>query len=83
MSKRPQAFGKYRPGATVSRSFRPASSRVACTPSGPAAPAIPDPERYDYGSHLILAAGWAALFGTSGFLAQGRSSRALAPMARM
>ena len=49
-------------------------------PSGPAAPAIPEPERYDYGSHLILAAGWAALFGTGGFLAQGRSSRALVPM---
>ncbi len=49
-------------------------------PSGPAAPAIPEPERYDYGSHLILAAGWAALFGAGGFLAQGRSSRALAPM---
>ena len=49
-------------------------------PSGPAAPAIPDPERYDYGSHLILAAGWAALFGAGGFLAQGRSPRALVPM---
>jgi uncharacterized membrane protein len=49
-------------------------------PSGPAAPAIPEPERYDFGSHLILAAGWAVLFGTSGFLAQGRSSRALVPM---
>src|SRR4029077_9754945 len=49
-------------------------------PSGPAAPAIPEPERYDYGTHLILAAGWAGLFGIAGFLAQGRSSRALAPM---
>jgi uncharacterized membrane protein len=49
-------------------------------PSGPAAPAIPEPERYDFGSHLILAAGWAALFGAGGFLAQGRSSRALVPM---
>jgi uncharacterized membrane protein len=49
-------------------------------PSGPAAPAIPEPERYDYGSHLILAAGWAVLFGAGGFLAQGRSSRALVPM---
>jgi uncharacterized membrane protein len=49
-------------------------------PSGPAAPAIPEPERYDYGSHLILAAGWAVLFGASGFLAQGRSPRALVPM---
>jgi uncharacterized membrane protein len=49
-------------------------------PSGPVAPAIPEPERYDYGSHLILAAGWAVLFGAGGFLAQGRSSRALVPM---
>jgi uncharacterized membrane protein len=49
-------------------------------PSGPTAPAIPEPERYDYGAHLILAAGWAGLFGIAGFLAQGRSSRALAPM---
>jgi len=49
-------------------------------PSGPTAPAIPEPERYDYGTHLILAAGWAALFGIAGFLAQGRSARALAPM---
>jgi uncharacterized membrane protein len=49
-------------------------------PSGPAALAIPEPERYDYGSHLILAAGWAVLFGVGGFLAQGRSSRALVPM---
>jgi uncharacterized membrane protein len=49
-------------------------------PSRPAAPAIPEPERYDYGSHLILAAGWAGLFGIAGFLAQGRSSRALTPM---
>src|SRR5580704_7700136 len=49
-------------------------------PSGPTAPAIPEPERYDYGSHLILAAGWAVLFGAGGFLAQGRSSRALVPM---
>ena len=49
-------------------------------PSGPTAPAIPEPERYDYGSHLMLAASWAALFGIGGFLAQGRSSRALVPM---
>jgi uncharacterized membrane protein len=49
-------------------------------PSGPAAAAIPEPERYDFGSHLILAAGWAVLFGAGGFLAQGRSPRALVPM---
>jgi uncharacterized membrane protein len=45
-----------------------------------AAPAIAEPQRYDYTSHLALAAGWAALFGIAGFLAQGRSVRALVPM---
>ena len=49
-------------------------------PGGPAAPAVHEPQRYDYGSHLVVAAGWAALFGVTGFLAQGRSLRALAPM---
>jgi uncharacterized membrane protein len=49
-------------------------------PAGPTAPAFGEPQRYDYGSHLLLAAGWAALFGIAGFLAQGRSTRALAPM---
>jgi uncharacterized membrane protein len=49
-------------------------------PSGPAAPTIPEPERFDYGSHLLIAAGWAGMFGVVGFLAQGRSTRALAPM---
>ena len=49
-------------------------------PSGPTAPAIPEPQRYLYGSHLFVAAGWAAMFGIAGFLAQGRSARALVPM---
>jgi uncharacterized membrane protein len=49
-------------------------------PSGPTAPAIPEPERFDYGSHLLIAAGWAGMFGLAGFLAQGRSTRALVPM---
>lgn len=49
-------------------------------PAGPAAPAIADPQRYDYGAHFLLAAAWAAMFGISGFLAQGRSTRALAPI---
>jgi len=48
-------------------------------PAGVAAPAIAEPQRYDYGSHLALAAGWAALFGIAGYLAQGRSVRALVP----
>ena len=49
-------------------------------PGGPAAPAVHEPQPYEYGSHLVVAAGWAALFGITGFLAQGRSVRALAPM---
>jgi uncharacterized membrane protein len=49
-------------------------------PAGPAAPAIAEPQLYDYGSHLVLAGGWATLFGIGGFLAQGRSIRALVPM---
>ena len=49
-------------------------------PAGPAAPAIADPQRYNYGSHLLLAAAWAAMFGVTGFVAQGRSTRPLAPM---
>jgi uncharacterized membrane protein len=49
-------------------------------PSGPTAPAIPEPGRYAYSWHLVLAGFWSALFGVAGFLAQGRSSRALVPM---
>ena len=46
-------------------------------PAGPAAPAIAEPQRYDYGSHLTLAAAWAALFGVA-----GSSSRKAARSAR-
>ena len=49
-------------------------------PAGPAAPAIADPQRYNYGPHLFVAAAWAAMFGIAGFLAQGRSARALVPI---
>ena len=49
-------------------------------PSGPTAPAIPEPDYLESGSHLTVAALWAALFGVAGFLAQGRSARALVPM---
>jgi uncharacterized membrane protein len=49
-------------------------------PAGVAAPAIAEPQRYDYGWHLALAGGWAGLFGIAGYLAQGRSIRALVPM---
>jgi uncharacterized membrane protein len=49
-------------------------------PSGPTAPAIPEPSAsFDYGWHFALAALWAALFGGSGLLAQGRASRPLIP----
>jgi uncharacterized membrane protein len=58
----------------------PRSLNNLIAPAGPAAPAIADPQRYDYGSHFLLAAAWAALFGGVGFLAQGRSTRALAPI---
>ena len=57
-----------------------ANAQGLLAPSGPTAPAIPEPERYAYGWHLVLAGGWAALFGVAGFLAQGRSARALVPM---
>ncbi len=49
-------------------------------PAGPAAPTTPEPESYDYGVHLFLAALWAALFGIPGFFAQGRSARPLIPI---
>jgi uncharacterized membrane protein len=49
-------------------------------PAGPAAPAIADPQRYNYGSHLFVAAAWAAIFGITGFVAQGRSTRAPVPV---
>ncbi len=49
-------------------------------PSGPAAPAIPEPDYLEYGSHLTVAALWAALFGSAGFAAQGRFARALVPI---
>jgi len=49
-------------------------------PAGSAAPTTPEPESYDYGSHLFLAAVWAAIFGIPGFLAQGRSIRPLVPI---
>jgi uncharacterized membrane protein len=48
-------------------------------PSGLTAPSIPEPDRFAYGSHLLLAAGWSGMFGIAGFLAQGRAIRALAP----
>jgi uncharacterized membrane protein len=58
----------------------PMNVSALVAPSGPTAPAIPEPERFAYGSHFVLAAGWAAMFGVAGFLAQGRSTRALVPI---
>src|SRR5262249_37485141 len=49
-------------------------------PSGLTAPAIPDPPRVDVTWHLVLGAVFAGMFGTVGFLAQGRSQSALVPM---
>ena len=49
-------------------------------PSGPAAGAVPEPETTGYGWHLTLGTGFALLFGAAGYLAQGRSQRAIVPM---
>jgi len=49
-------------------------------PVGPAAGAIPEPSGPMVGSHLTLGALFMMLFAASGFLAQGRSERAVAPM---
>ncbi len=49
-------------------------------PSGPVAGAVPEPETARYGWHLTLGTGFALLFAGTGYLAQGRSERAIAPM---
>jgi len=49
-------------------------------PSGPVAGAVPEPERAAYAWHLVVGGGLAALFGVTGYLAQGRSQRATAPI---
>jgi uncharacterized membrane protein len=49
-------------------------------PAGPTAGAIPEPMHSDVGTHLALGGILAALFGASGFLAQGRSSRPMVPI---
>src|SRR5215467_6587909 len=49
-------------------------------PSGPTAPAIPDPPRVDVTWHIVLGLLFAGMFGIVGFLAQGRSQSALVPM---
>jgi uncharacterized membrane protein len=49
-------------------------------PGGPTAGVIPDPAEAYTGAHLVLGALFALLFGGTGFLAQGRSQRALIPV---
>jgi uncharacterized membrane protein len=49
-------------------------------PGGATAGLPPEPAVIDVTSHVVLGAGLAVLFGGAGFLAQGRSSRAIAPM---
>ncbi len=49
-------------------------------PGGPTAGVIPDPAAGYTGAHLVLGALFALMFGGTGFLAQGRSQRALIPV---
>ncbi|HEY7245923.1 MAG TPA: DUF2339 domain-containing protein [Xanthobacteraceae bacterium] len=48
--------------------------------SGPVAGAVPEPEKTGYGWHLVLGAGFALLFGATGYRAQGRSRQAIVSM---
>jgi uncharacterized membrane protein len=49
-------------------------------PSGPVAGAVPEPPKADVGWHLVLATGFALLFGAVGYRAQGRSERPIVPI---
>src|SRR5262249_56900401 len=49
-------------------------------PSGPVAGAVPEPPKADVEWHLVLATGFALLFGTAGYRAQGRSQRPIVPI---
>jgi uncharacterized membrane protein len=49
-------------------------------PSGPVAGAVPEPPKADIGWHLVLATGFALLFGGTGYRAQGRSQRPIVPI---
>ena len=49
-------------------------------PSGPVAGAVPEPPKADVEWHLVLATGFALLFGTAGYRAQGRSRRPIVPI---
>src|SRR5581483_5345874 len=44
-------------------------------PAGHLAGAVPEPEQAETGLHLVLSAGFASLFGITGYLAQGRSKQ--------
>src|SRR5262249_51990141 len=48
--------------------------------AGPGAGAVPEPPKADVGWHLVLATGFALLFGAAGYRAQGRSERPIVPM---
>jgi uncharacterized membrane protein len=45
-------------------------------PSGPVAGVVPEPDRAEFGWHLVLATGFAVLFGGAGYLAQIRPLQA-------
>ena len=49
-------------------------------PSGPVAGAVPEPPKADVGWHLVLATGFALVFGITGYRAQGRSQRPIVPI---
>jgi uncharacterized membrane protein len=53
---------------------------ILVAPSGPTAPAVPDPAYLDYTWHLVLGAVFAVMFMVPGFLAQGRSEQANVPI---
>ncbi len=63
----------------IAWSVRPVTEHLI-VPGGPTAGIIPDPARAYTGFHLALGALFALLFGGAGFLAQGRSERALVPL---
>jgi uncharacterized membrane protein len=49
-------------------------------PAGPTVGAVPEPVQAHFGLHLLLGGAFAALFGGTGFLAQGRSERPEIPL---
>jgi uncharacterized membrane protein len=49
-------------------------------PSGPVAGAVPEPDRVAFGWHLALGAAFAVLFGSAGYLVQGRVQQPIVAM---